>query len=145
MREADRGAPAPTVVQSTKGTLFRLRWDEPVAPDGALPGAGVVDFQHTDAGLVNLSYQSTVPPPAFPILCPSASNCGNSMAGAMDLAIWGSRSPVLAEPLLRRGEWNSVGGTGDDVTSASRYVGRATVRTPAFPAGVAAAKVESTV
>jgi hypothetical protein len=108
-----------------------------------LPSAGTLDLQHTDAGLVNLSYQSTPPPLVFPILCASASDCGNSLAAAAHLLIWGSRSPVLAEPLLRRSRWGARGGADNDVVSDNRYGGRERVTTPAFPAGIEAAKVES--
>ena len=61
----------------------------------------------------------------------------------MYLLIWGTRSPTLAEPLLRGTRWNSLGGAGNDVASANRYVGRERVVVPAFPQGVTAARVES--
>ena len=61
----------------------------------------------------------------------------------MYLLIWGTRSPALAEPLLRGTRWNSLGGAGNDVASANRYVGRERVVVPAFPQGVTAARVES--
>ena len=55
-------------LQARSGTTFRLRWQEVGAGPYDVPGAGAVDFQHTDAGLVNLNYQSTPPPRQFPIL-----------------------------------------------------------------------------
>ena len=79
--------PAPRTekytVQSRSGTAFRLRWDEQGAGPYDTPSAGTVDFRYSDAGIVNLNYQSTQPPPQFPILCASATSCGNSVAGAM--------------------------------------------------------------
>jgi len=127
------------------GRAFRLRWDETNAPPSTTPSTGTLDFQHTDAGLLNLNYQSTPPPPQFPILCVSAANCGNSVAGALYLAIWGTRSPTLAEPLLRGTRWGSQGGAGNDVASDNQYAGRARVKVAAFPQGVDAAKVQSRV
>lgn len=140
-------SPAPRTeeyrIQSRSGTAFRLRWEETGTGPYDTPLSGTIDFRHTDAGLVNLNYQSTQPPPQFPILCASASECGNSIAGPMFLVIWGTRSPTLAEPLLRGTRWNSLGGASNDVASASRYLGMETVSVPAFPGGVPAAKVES--
>ena len=130
-------------IQSRSGTAFRLRWQEIGAGPYDVPSSGTIDFRHTDAGLVNLNYQSTQPPPQFPILCASASDCGNSVAGSLFMVIWGTRSPTLAEPLLQGTRWNSLGGASNDVASANRYLGRETVKVPAFPAGVTAAKVES--
>ena len=130
-------------LQARSGTAFRLRWDEIGASPFELPSAGTLDFQHTDAGLVNLNYQSNPPPRQFPILCASPVECGNSLAGALHLLIWGTRSPMLAEPLLRGTRWGSLGGADSDVASESRYVGRERVAVAAFPGGVEAAKVES--
>src|SRR3954451_20094029 len=139
--------PAPRTekftVQSRSGTAFRLRWDEVGAGTYDTPSAGTVDFRYSDAGLVNLNYQSTQPPPQFPILCASAASCGNSVAGTMYLLIWATRSPTLAEPLLQGTRWNSLGGAGNDVASASRYVGHEKITVAAFPTGVDAAKVEA--
>jgi hypothetical protein len=130
-------------IQSRAGTAFRLRWEEIDPSPLDVPSSGTMDFRHSDAGLVNLNYQSTQPPAQFPILCASASDCGNSIAGALFMVIWGTRSPTLAEPLLSGTRWNSLGGASNDVASASRYVGRERVSVPAFPNGVMAAKVES--
>ena len=59
--------PAPRtekyVVQTRNGSAFRLRWDEVGAGPYDTPTAGTVDFRYSDAGLVNLNYQSTQPPP----------------------------------------------------------------------------------
>ncbi|MCW3014590.1 MAG: hypothetical protein JWO02_1682 [Solirubrobacterales bacterium] len=132
-------------VQSRSGTSFRLSWSEIDPPADQSPSAGLMDFQHTDAGLVNLNYQSTAPPPQMPILCASPAGCGNSVAGTDYLLIWGTRSPTLAEPLLAGTRWSSVGGVQNDVTSDNRYIGRTRVVVPAFPAGVPAARVDSTI
>jgi len=70
-------------------------------------------------------------------------NCSNSVAGVHYLVIWGNRSPVLAEPLVKGTRWSSVGGANSEVSSASRYLGRENVVVPAFPGGVSAAVVES--
>ena len=132
-------------LQARVDTTFRLRWDEPNASPQTVASAGTMDFQHTDAGVVNLNYQSTPPPAQFPILCAVASECGNSMAGALYLVIWGTRAPVLAEPLLRGTRWGAQGGAGNDVASDNRYAGRERVTVPAFPNGIEAAKVQSQV
>ena len=130
-------------LQARSGTTFRLRWQETGAGPYDVPSSGTMDFQHTDAGLVNLNYQSTPPPRQYPILCAAAADCGNSLAGSMHLLIWGTRSPVLAEPLLRATRWGSQGGADSDVASDNRYVARERVTVPAFPQGVEAAKVQS--
>src|SRR5690349_1495583 len=65
--------PAPRVEKYTlaarAGTSFRLRWEEASPPPTDTASAGTIDFQHTDTGLVNTNYQSSQPPPRFPILC----------------------------------------------------------------------------
>jgi hypothetical protein len=132
-------------VVSRSGALFRLGWEEIDPPADQTPSSGIVDYQNTDAGLVNLNYQSTPPPSNFPILCASASSCGNSLAGTHYLAIWGTRSPTLAEPLLAGTRWSSQGGANNDVASDNRYVGREKVVVPAFPEGIEAARVDSTI
>jgi hypothetical protein len=132
-------------LQARVGATFRIRWQELGARPQDAPSAGTMDFQHTDAGLVNLNYQSTPPPQQFPILCAAASECGNSMAGPLYLLIWGTRSPTLAEPLLRGTRWGAQGGAGNDVASNNRYAGREKVTVPAFPGGIEAAKVQSQV
>jgi hypothetical protein len=144
-------SPAPTretyTMSQRQGNAFELSWT--TAGQGnspyALPGAGLMDFQRSNAGLVNQSWTGTVPPSQFPILCADASGCGNSLAGAFYMLIWGSRSPVVLEPLVRGLTWNSVGGVNSDVASTNRYVGRTTVLVPAFPRPVSAAEVQSDV
>lgn len=132
-------------VAARTGASFRLRWDELDPPADQTPSSGIMDFQRTDAGLVNLNYQSTPPPPNFPILCASASNCGNSLAGTDHLLVWGTRSPTLAEPLLAGTRWSSLGGADNDVSSDNRYVGQTTLSVPAFPTGVTASVIQSTI
>ena len=39
------------------------------------------------------------------------------------MVIWGTRSPVFAEPMLEGTRWNSLGGASNDVASANRYIG----------------------
>jgi hypothetical protein len=132
-------------VQARSGAQFRLHWDELEPPADQTPSSGFVDFQHTDAGLVNTNYQSTPPPSNFPILCASANNCGNSLAGTAFLLIWGTRSPLLPEPLLSGTRWSALGGQNSDVASDNRYVGQSVIKVPAFPDGVTASQVDSTI
>ena len=140
-------SPAPRVERYTisgrNATSFRVQWTEPDPAPGDAPASGAMDFNQTDAGLVNVNYQSTAPPPQFPILCAAAGDCGNSLAGAWYLFVWGTRSPVIAEPLLTGTRWNTVGGAFNDVASSNRYIGRSTVTVPAFGRPVDAAVVES--
>ena len=142
-------SPVPTkeryTVKQREQTAFRLAWTTEGLgnPDGAARTQGEIDYRRTDAGLVNLNWASTPPPPEFPILCAGVANCSNSVAGVHYLVIWGNRSPVLAEPLVTGTRWSSVGGANSEVSSASRYLGREQVAVPAFPAGVTAAVVES--
>lgn len=127
------------------GRSFRLSWDEPNPPPGETPSQGTMDFGQTDAGLVNSDYASTPPPARYPVLCAAPSGCGNSLAAALYPLIWGTRSPVLAEPLVKGTQWNSLGGASNEVASANRYVGRKRVVVPAFPQGIEAALVTSDV
>ena len=141
--------PAPRKEQYTvtarAGTSFRLRWDELDPPATDTPSAGTIDFQHTDTGLVNTNYSSSQPPPRYPILCASAADCASSLSAAWYMVIWGTRSPVFAEPMLVGTRWSSLGGASNDVASDNRYAGHAKVRVPAFPAPVDAARVDSNV
>ena len=130
-------------LQARTGTTFRLRWDEVGGAPFDAPSSGIVDFQHTDAGLVNVNYQSNPAPRQYPVLCASPMECGNSLAGAMHMLTWGTRSPMLAEPLLRGTRWGSRGGADSDVASENRYSGAERITVAAFPGGVDAAKVES--
>ena len=144
-------APTPTkeiyTIGAKQDTAFRLDWTTAGADngEGTIPAAGIMEFDRTEAGLINLGWTSTPPPPGYPILCAQPSECANSLVGTMFMTIWGSRSPVLAEPLLRKTRWTSVGGADNDVSSENRYLGVERVAVPAFPDGIDAAKVESTV
>jgi hypothetical protein len=139
---------APTsenvTVKSQSGNSFVLAWDTKDAgtPDG-LQSSGSVSFQQTNFGIVNTDWTSTPPPSAFPILCASLSQCGNSLASAYYNVIWGSRAPVLFEPVLQGTSWSTTGAAGNDVTSANDYVGTEKVSVPAFDAPVVAAKIRS--
>lgn len=128
-----------------EGSSFRLGWTTEGLgnPEGTVRSTGQIDYRQTEAGLVTLDWQSTPPPPQYPILCPSPSNCANSLAGTHYLVIWGNRSPVVQEPLVRGARWSSLGGANNDVSSQSRYLGVERVAVPAFPRGVLAAKIET--
>ena len=132
-------------VKQREATSFRLAWTTEGLgnPDDAVQSAGEVDYRRSDTGLINLNWASTPPPPEFPVLCATVANCSNSVAGTHYLLIWGNRSPVLLEPLVRNSRWSSAGGANSDVSSASRYVGRRKVTVPAFPNGVNASVVET--
>lgn len=141
-------------VQQQQGASFTLAWADsqdqiPPASETNLSCPSVADigtmtFQDTNAGLVNTNWNSCPPPPNMPILCPTT-NCANSLASTFFNVIWGNRSPVLSEPLLRGTSWNSTGGAQDDVASTSQYLGLQLVKVPAFPNGVTAAVVQTTI
>lgn len=133
-----------TVDKKSTATSFTLDWDTKDAgtPDG-LQSSGSVSFQDTNFGIVNTDWTSTPPPTAFPILCASITQCGNSLAGAYYNLIWGSRAPTLFEPLLQGTSWSSTGAAQNDVSSSNDYVGTEMVTVPAFPQPVLAAKVQS--
>jgi hypothetical protein len=132
-------------VKDAKANSFVLSWTTKDLdnPDDALSSEGLMAFQETSAGLINTDWQSTPPPTVFPILCASASKCGNSIASVLYQVIWGSRSPVLAEPLVTGATWSSTGGADSDVTSVSTYLGQEKVTVPAFQGPVTAAKVRT--
>jgi hypothetical protein len=132
-------------VKDVKGANFVLAWttkNQGNAAD-ALSSEGLMAFQETSSGLVNTDWQSTPPPSSFPILCSSASQCGNSVASVLYQLIWGARSPVLAEPLIKGASWASTGGANSDVTSVSTYLGQERVTVPAFETPVTAARVRT--
>jgi hypothetical protein len=142
-------SPTPTkekvTVSQVKGNAFVLSWTTKDVgnPDDTPDSEGLMAFQETSAGLINTDWQSTPPPTTFPILCASASQCGNSTAGTLYQLIWGSRSPVLAEPLVKGMTWSSTGGADSDVTSTSTYLGQEKITVPAFQTPVTAAKVRT--
>jgi hypothetical protein len=142
-------SPTPTLekvtVASNTGPAFQLAWTTAGLgnPASTASAAGQMDFSRTDGGLVNQNWASTPPPPQFPILCAQASGCPNSLSSTLFMLIWGSRAPVLVEPLLSSTEWSSLGGAQSDVSSDNRYLGQEMVKVPAYPQGVLASKVES--
>ena len=132
-------------VKDQKGNAFTLTWttkDQGNSGDSPL-SFGDLAFQETTAGLINTGWASNPPPADFPILCPQIGGCNNSLASTMYYLIWGSRSPVLASPLLRGTTWQGTGGAQNDVSSTSSYEGTETIKVPAFPDGVLAAKVRT--
>ncbi len=142
-------APTPRretyTVTGRDGEGFTINWAETGLPAYETPTAGAMNFRHTDAGLVSTSYQSTPAPPQFPLLCASATRCGNSLAGSLFMVIWGTRSSVLPEPLVQGTQWSATGGADNDVASRNRYARVERVVVPAFPGGVDAVKVVSDV
>src|SRR5581483_1719858 len=132
-------------VKSRSGANFVLAWTTSGLenPKDAVSSSGEVDFQETSLGIVNTNWTSDPPPTAFPILCSSTSQCGNSLASTYYNVIWGSRNPVIAEPLLQGIVWAGTGGSQNDVSSLSTYVGNARVSVPAFPHPVVAAEVRT--
>lgn len=147
-----QGTTENVVVASQQGNSFTLAWAnppyQPPTPSSASVSCssgsdiGTISFQDTNAGLVNTNWNSCPPPPQMPILC-STTNCPNSLSSAFYDVIWGSRSPVLSEPLLQGTNWTSTGGAANDVSSSSSYLGLQLVKVPAFPNGVTAAVVRS--
>ncbi|HEY3922762.1 MAG TPA: hypothetical protein VGL76_11715 [Gaiellaceae bacterium] len=144
-------APTPTqekvTVKSQSGQAFTLAWttDGLNNPSSAVTSTGTVSFQDSDAGIVNTNWTSSPPPSNFPILCAQTSNCGNSLASSYYALIWGTRNPVLAEPLLQGISWAGTGGTNNDVSSTSSYLGTQRISVPAFSKPVVAAVVRSQV
>lgn len=144
-------ATAPTkelyTVSGRSGAAFRLAWTTEGLgnSDDAQKTSGNVDYRRTTAGTVVTNWAASQPPSQFPILCASAAQCGNSVASTHFMLIWGTRSPVLAEPLVTGTAWSTTGGANNDVTTTNRYLGSELVKVPAFPTGVVAAKVQSEV
>ena len=142
-------APQPTkevyTISGRSRAAFRLNWTTEGAGngEGAQTTSGSVDYRRTTAGLIVTNWAASQPPPQFPILCASPTQCGNSVASAHFMLIWGTRSPVLAEPLVTGTAWSTTGGANNDVSSTNRYLGSERVKVPAFPVPVTAAKVQS--
>ena len=132
-------------VKSTKGSAFTLGWttDDLHNPAHAVSSTGTVSFQETNSGIVNTDWSSTPPPTDWPILCASATNCGNALSSTYFNVIWGSRNPVLDEPLVRGLSWSTIGGAAKDVAGQSAYLGEVRVSVPAFPRPVTAALVRT--
>jgi hypothetical protein len=142
---------APTkeevTVKETKKRSFTLEWtsDDQDNPPEAPKSSGDMSFSVTNIGLFNTGWQSSAPPADFPVLCAQAARCNNTIAATYHLLIWGTRNPVLQQPLVQGVDWDSTGGASGDVTSSSSYVKYEKVKVPAFPDGVLAAKVRSEV
>jgi len=124
----------------SSGCGWMLQWS---SSSTAMPDSGTACFSDQSFGLVNTDWSSTPPPSNMPELCAGLSGCANSLASALYNVIWGSRSPVLSEPVLQGTTWTSTGGASNEVTSSSRYLGLQLVKVPAFPSGVVAAAVRS--
>ncbi len=142
-------SPTPTrekvTVKEQRGSAFTLAWtsEEQGNSEDAVFSIGNVSFLETGGGLVVSDWQSNAPPVSFPTLCARASGCGNSLASTYYNVIWGSRSPLLAAPLVQGTAWAGTGGAGNDVASNSDYLGVERVSVPAFEQPVRAAKVRS--
>jgi hypothetical protein len=115
------------------------------SPVIAQPDNGTMCFQDQEYGLENTDYSGTPPPINEPSLCANSgsSGCASSLGSTLFDVIWGSRNPVISEPLLQGTTWNGTGGGDGSVTSANRYLGMRLVKVPAFPNGVIAAVVQS--
>jgi hypothetical protein len=145
------------IVQQQSGDTFTLAWadqaDKPPAagsspscPQGA--DLGWMTFQDSSEGLLepNPGWSSCPPPPNMPSLCPSTvSQCPDSLSSTLYDVIWGARSPVLSEPLLQGTTWSATGGVDGEVTSTSQYPGIRLVKVPAFPQGVRAVLIKTTI
>jgi hypothetical protein len=142
-------SPTPTkekfTVKSNSGNIFTLAWttDGLNNPADAVTSSGTVRLQETSSGLEDIDWTGTAPPADFPVLCAQSANCGNSLASTFFIVIWGSRHPVLAEPLTKGITWTSTGGASDDVSSTSSYLGTAQVTVPAFAHPLTAAVVQT--
>ena len=135
-------------VKSTTGNAFTLAWTTVGQNNaaGSVNSTGTVAFQDTGGGLAVVSpyWASDAPPSQFPILCTATGPCPNSLASTYYNVIWGSLTPVLAEPLLKGTTWNGAGGD-SSISSTSTYLGPEAVTVPAFPGPVMAAKVRTDV
>jgi hypothetical protein len=144
------------VVQQQQGPSFTLAWadtqDQLPQPNasslscGLVADIGTMTFQDGPTGLINTNWNSCPPFLTFPpqFLCQSgATSCPDSLSGSLYNVIWGSRNPVLAEPLLQGTSWNGTGGAAGNVSSSSQYLGVRLVKVPAFPDGVMAAVVQT--
>jgi hypothetical protein len=139
-------SPTPTkekvTVKEQSGTSFTLQWTTGDLGNPPEAVASVV-FQETSTGLFVADWNSTAPPAKFPVLCAQVAGCGNSLASAFYQLIWGSRAPLLVDPLLKGTTWTATGGAGNDVASQTTYLGHERISVPAFPQPVVAAKVRS--
>jgi hypothetical protein len=137
-------------VVKASGSDFTLGWTIDGGPNanGCQYGQtsnGWVAFSQTNGGIFNGAdgWCGNPPPPQFPILCATAGGCPNVLSTTLYNLIWGSRTPILAEPVLRGATWSATGGAQGDVASANDYAGTEQITVPAFPQPVLAAKVRS--
>ena len=112
------------------------------------PDTGTMCFRDQDYGLENPDWSASAPPLDEPSLCPDPSSCSDSLGSTLFDVIWGSRNPVISEPLLQGTSWTATGGGSGNVTSAgpgsarrgscgiaSGVWVRSSVRSPNFVAG----------
>ena len=132
-------------VKSQTGSTFTLAWttDGLDNPADSITSSGTVRFQETPSGLEDIDWTGTAPPSEFPVLCAQRANCGNALSSTFFIVIWGSRHPILAEPMTKGSTWASTGGASDDVSSTSTYLGAQKVTVPAFSSPVTAAVVQT--
>jgi hypothetical protein len=104
---------------------------------------GTICFRDQTYGLENTDWSASAPPIDEPSLCAQPSSCSDSLGSTLFDVIWGSRNPVISEPLLEGTSWTATGGGGGNVTSTNQYLGLQLVKVPAFPSGVIAAAVRS--
>lgn len=140
------------IVESQSGSSFTLSWADsseqpPTAGSSPTCGSnsdlGTMSFQDSTEGLLNSYWESCPPPSSMPVLCPTTTNCANSLSSTLFDVIWGNRVPVIDEPLLAGTSWNATGGGSNEVSSSSQYLGMRLVKVPAFPHGVLAAEVQT--
>jgi hypothetical protein len=139
-------------VVSTNAGAFKLGWtvdgatNKTNCPEGENV-SGWVAFQETNAGLLNGGdgWCGAPPPSQFPILCAQAAQCGNSLSSTLYTLIWGSRAPILAEPILSSLSWSATGGAQNDISSLNDFAGVESITVPAFESPVTAVKVRSQV
>jgi hypothetical protein len=132
-----------TQIPLTSGTSTAPSGTTPVIDQ---PDNGTMCFQDQSYGLENTDYSGTPPPINEPSLCVAANSsggCASSLGSTLFDVIWGSRNPVISEPLLHGTTWFGSGGGDGSVTSTNRYLGLQLVKVPAFPRGIMAAAVES--
>ena len=113
------------------------------SPEIQQPDDGTICFRDEDYGLENTDWSASQPPINEPSLCVDPSSCSDSLGSTLFDVIWGSRDPVISEPLLRGTSWTATGGGNGNVTSSNQYLGLQEVKVPAFPHGVIAAAVRS--
>jgi hypothetical protein len=104
---------------------------------------GTICFRDQSYGLENTDWSASAPPINEPSLCATASDCSDSLGSFLFDVIWGSRNPLISEPLLQGTSWTATGGGNGNVTSTNQYVGLQLVKVPAFPDGIVAAAVRS--